>query len=55
VIYPGKVSKGNCFRIGHIGRIFPSDVQDLLAAIQSTLAGMGVDLSRPREACGISS
>jgi 2-aminoethylphosphonate-pyruvate transaminase len=54
VIYPGKVSKGNCFRIGHIGRIFPSDVKDLLAAIQSTLAGMGVELSRPREACGIS-
>jgi 2-aminoethylphosphonate-pyruvate transaminase len=54
VIYPGKVSKGNCFRIGHIGRIFQSDVQDLLAAIQSTLAGMGVELSRPREACGIS-
>ncbi|MGO9254855.1 MAG: 2-aminoethylphosphonate--pyruvate transaminase [Bryobacteraceae bacterium] len=53
VIYPGKVSKGNCFRIGHIGRIFPSDVQDLLAAIQSTLAGMGVDLTRSREACGI--
>jgi len=54
VIYPGKVSDANCFRIGHIGRIFPGDIQDLLAAIQSVLAAMGVDLSRPRETCGIS-
>ena len=51
VIYPGKVSKGNSFRIGHIGRIFPSDVQDLLAAIQATLAAMGVDLKGPKEMC----
>ncbi|HTX38600.1 MAG TPA: 2-aminoethylphosphonate--pyruvate transaminase [Bryobacteraceae bacterium] len=54
VIYPGKVSQGNCFRIGHIGRIFPGDVQDLLAAVQSTLAAMGLDLSRPQEPCAVS-
>ncbi len=54
VIYPGKVSQGNCFRIGHIGRIFPGDVQDLLAAVQSTLAAMGIDLSRPQEPCAVS-
>jgi 2-aminoethylphosphonate-pyruvate transaminase len=47
VIYPGKVSEGNCFRIGHIGRIFPSDNVDLLAAIRATLGEMGIDLSRP--------
>jgi hypothetical protein len=23
VIYPGKVSNADCFRIGHIGRVFP--------------------------------
>jgi 2-aminoethylphosphonate-pyruvate transaminase len=55
VIYPGKVSQGNCFRIGHIGRIFPSDVEDLLAAIQSTLAAMGIDLSRPGEGAALHS
>ena len=44
VIYPGKVSDADCFRIGSIGRIFPSDVRDLLAAIRETLVEMGVEL-----------
>lgn len=42
VIYPGKVSKANCFRIGSIGRIFPTDVRALLAAIRETLKEMEV-------------
>lgn len=33
VIYPGKVSNADCFRIGNIGRILESDVRDLLRAI----------------------
>lgn len=33
VIYPGKVGGADCFRIGTIGRIFPSDVRMLLSAI----------------------
>jgi 2-aminoethylphosphonate-pyruvate transaminase len=45
VIYPGKVSEADCFRIGSIGRIFPSDVRGLLAAIRDTLEVMEVDLS----------
>jgi 2-aminoethylphosphonate-pyruvate transaminase len=44
VIYPGKVSDADCFRIGNIGRIFESDVRALLAAIQETLTGMNVKL-----------
>jgi len=51
VIYPGKVSEGNCFRIGHIGRLFPSDMCDLLAAIRTTLGEMEIDLSRRAESC----
>jgi 2-aminoethylphosphonate-pyruvate transaminase len=51
VIYPGKVSEGNCFRIGHIGRIFPSDMCDLLAAIRATLGEMEIDLSQQAETC----
>ena len=43
-IYPGKVSHADCFRIGHIGRIFPADVQDLLRAIQETLQEMGIPM-----------
>jgi len=42
VIYPGKVSDADCFRIGNIGRIFPADVKALLAAIREVLAEMGV-------------
>ena len=45
VIYPGKVSEADCFRIGSIGRIFPADIQALLAAIRRTLEDMEVDLS----------
>ena len=44
VIYPGKVSDADCFRIGSIGRIFPEDVQALLWAIEETLEEMRVDL-----------
>ncbi|HRQ49072.1 MAG TPA: 2-aminoethylphosphonate--pyruvate transaminase [Agriterribacter sp.] len=37
VIYPGKLSKANAFRIGNIGQIFPDDVKALLAAIKAVL------------------
>ena len=42
VIYPGKVSDADCFRIGNIGRIDKSDVEALLGAIKGTLAKMEV-------------
>jgi 2-aminoethylphosphonate-pyruvate transaminase len=45
VIYPGKVSQADCFRIGSIGRITPADVRALLAAIRDTLEVMEIDLS----------
>jgi 2-aminoethylphosphonate-pyruvate transaminase len=45
VIYPGKVSNADCFRIGTIGRISPADVRGLLDAIGETLAEMAVVLS----------
>ena len=44
VIYPGKVSDADCFRIGNIGRIFEADIKALLAAIRETIAEMGVKL-----------
>lgn len=44
VIYPGKLSQEDCFRVGSIGRIFPSDVKALLAAIKETLKVMQIDL-----------
>ena len=42
VIYPGKVSDADCFRIGNIGRIGRSDVEQLLEAIKTALVSMGV-------------
>lgn len=33
VIYPGKVSQSDCFRIGNIGEIYPQDIERLLAAV----------------------
>jgi 2-aminoethylphosphonate-pyruvate transaminase len=44
VIYPGKVTGADCFRIGNIGRVFPHDVKALLHTIQDTLLEMGVPL-----------
>lgn len=35
VIYPGKVSTADCFRIGNIGEIYPEDIDRLLSAIAS--------------------
>ena len=42
VIYPGKVTDADCFRIGNIGRIFGPDVRGLLAAVREVIAEMGV-------------
>ncbi|NLF58023.1 MAG: 2-aminoethylphosphonate--pyruvate transaminase [Candidatus Hydrogenedens sp.] len=44
VIYPGKVSNADCFRIGSIGRIFESDIRILLAAVRDTVTEMGLRL-----------
>ncbi len=48
VIYPGKLSKVNCFRIGNIGRIFTEDVNNLLIAISNTLQESGIELKSVR-------
>jgi 2-aminoethylphosphonate-pyruvate transaminase len=48
VIYPGKVSQADCFRIGSIGRIFPADMTSLLSAIKETLKEMDVDLTKTK-------
>jgi 2-aminoethylphosphonate-pyruvate transaminase len=44
VIYPGKLSKVECFRIGNIGQIYISDIYKLLEAITIILKEMNVDL-----------
>ena len=44
VIYPGKLGKVDCFRVGHVGRIYPADVRGLLQAVRETLDEMGISL-----------
>lgn len=42
VIYPGKLSHADCFRLGHIGRISSADVQSLMLAISETLKELNI-------------
>jgi 2-aminoethylphosphonate-pyruvate transaminase len=44
VIYPGKLTEVDCFRIGNIGRIYESDIESLLTAIEATLLEMNVEI-----------
>ncbi|RCI93231.1 2-aminoethylphosphonate--pyruvate transaminase, partial [Klebsiella pneumoniae] len=37
VIYPGKVSQSDCFRIGNIGEVYDADITALLAAIDNAM------------------
>ena len=42
VIYPGKLSKVDCFRIGNIGQIHPDDISVLLKCIAEVIDDMGI-------------
>lgn len=39
IIYPGKLTHADTFRVGTIGRIFPSDLEQLVGAVSAVLAG----------------
>lgn len=43
IIYPGKISQANLFRIGSIGRIFETDIRALLAAVAETVKEMQLE------------
>jgi 2-aminoethylphosphonate-pyruvate transaminase len=45
VIYPGKLSHADCFRIGHVGRLDRADVQALVSAVAEVLSEMGLELA----------
>ena len=45
VIYPGKLSHADCFRIGHVGRLGEADVRALISAIAETLNEMNITLT----------
>jgi len=41
IIYPGKLTQVDTFRVGNIGRLFPPDLEQLVHAIRQTLLAMG--------------
>ncbi|HMD88806.1 MAG TPA: 2-aminoethylphosphonate--pyruvate transaminase [Anaerolineaceae bacterium] len=49
IIYPGKLTHADCFRIGHIGRLTAMDVRALMAAITETLKEMNITLTEKIE------
>jgi 2-aminoethylphosphonate-pyruvate transaminase len=44
IIYPGKLTHADCFRIGHIGRLSARDVRALMAAVAETLKEMNINM-----------
>jgi 2-aminoethylphosphonate-pyruvate transaminase len=47
VIYPGKLTSVDCFRLGNIGDLFEADIRALLKAIESVLANMSIPIPVP--------
>lgn len=47
IIYPGKLTRMETFRIGTIGRLFTADLEQLLAAIRLCLSEMGCAIPLP--------
>jgi 2-aminoethylphosphonate-pyruvate transaminase len=50
VIYPGKLTVADSFRIGCIGRLYPKDMRGALAAVAEVLAEMKVDFAPAKAA-----
>jgi 2-aminoethylphosphonate-pyruvate transaminase len=50
VIYPGKLTVADSFRIGCIGRLYPKDMQGAVSAVREVLDEMGVSLIPARAA-----
>jgi aspartate aminotransferase-like enzyme len=42
IIYPGKLTEVDTFRIGNIGRLFAQDIQQLVLAIGAVCRDMGI-------------
>jgi 2-aminoethylphosphonate-pyruvate transaminase len=50
VIYPGKLTVANSFRIGCIGRLYPKDMRAALDAVREVLTELGVSLPTAKAA-----
>jgi 2-aminoethylphosphonate-pyruvate transaminase len=45
IIYPGKLSQFDLFRIGNIGRLFEADMHAVVAGIENAIKEMGVNMN----------
>lgn len=45
VLYPGKVSQADTFRVGTIGHVFPADIRQLVAATAEAVNELGLRLA----------
>ena len=45
VLYPGKVSDADTFRIGTIGHVFPDDIRQLLDGVAEVVQQLGISIS----------
>jgi 2-aminoethylphosphonate-pyruvate transaminase len=45
MIYPGKVTDTETFRIGKIGHVFPEDIDDLIRNVSEVVDEMGIELT----------
>lgn len=44
IIYPGKITKAPCFRIGNIGDLHADDMYGLITSIKEVLSDMNVEV-----------
>lgn len=53
IIYPGKLTQVDTFRIGNIGRLFPADMEQLVLAIGAVMQEMELPrpTTRPHQRC----
>lgn len=51
IIYPGKLTAVDSFRIGHIGQVNRTDIQALLVAVKDSLSSMQVNNATPAMPC----
>ncbi len=45
MIYPGKVTDAETFRIGNIGHVFPEDIDELIRNVSEVVDEMGIELT----------
>jgi len=54
IIYPGKLSEVDTFRIGNIGRLFPEDMEQLVFAIEAVCRTIGIGIGAQSARVGAS-